>query len=367
MSNQADIDYDKQFQDDMAKATALSLEQQALDDYRRHKKYGPAAYGYGQQQRGGGTHLTQRRHSEIHQQSMAALTTEARPSSNVERSRTPPASQTPENDLISFASPTSKHPEGGGTPFGKLIEDLQRLQTTNPQTALVPLAPAQTPGPHYGFAPPPSAMPYGGAVAGAAGAGMQLVPYQPQQQQQQRPLNNEELQRLYSLPNHNQLAVVQPVVQPTAYLYYPGAVPIVPGSAAFMPPQYVSHGYGYAQHPPGSAAAPPASIASTHMDFSRPNPPPSHPPATNNGLPSQPKIPEANGVSLPPRRVASTSGGQMSSTGVVHRTGNDLIDLNQEDYSRVSVLEAFDPLLNENTGNDSRLQTDLHILVTMPD
>ncbi|KAH8322857.1 hypothetical protein KR059_009178 [Drosophila kikkawai] len=361
MSNQAQIDYDKQFQDDLAKATALSLEQQALDDYRRNKKYGsgypPSAAGrdYNVAQRS--QSLNQgRRHSEVHQAISTSTT-------NVDRSRTPPA-QVPDNDLICFASPTSKQPESA-TPFGRLIEDLQRMQVpSNPQSALVPMgpvaaAPVSVPASaHYGYHPhqpqvaqvqPP---PYG-MVAGAPGS-MQLVPYQPAAQQQQRPLNNEELQRLYSMPA--QLAV-QPVAQPNAYLYYPGAVvtpytaPIVPGSAAYMPPQYPSQGYGFGG-------------AYTHMDLRRPQSTPVTPgPATShhiqpsNNTPVSSSSVEANGVAFPARRpVPSTAsvGSRPGSNGQSgQRRGNDLIDLNQEDYSRVSVLEAFDPLLNDNTGNDS--------------
>ncbi|XP_016978443.1 uncharacterized protein LOC108044086 isoform X2 [Drosophila rhopaloa] len=358
MSNQAQIDYDKQFQDDLAKATALSLEQHALDDYRRNKKYGSgypqssslAGRDYQSAQRSQSINQA-RRHSEVHQ---AAINL-----GNVERSRTPPA-QGSDNDLICFASPTSKQPESS-TPFGKLIEDLQRMQPTNPQSALVPMglgAAASAPA-HYGYPPqqqqtvPVQPPPYGMVAGGGAGAGagaygdLQLVPFQPQQQ---RPLNNEELQRLYSMPA--QMAVA-PVPQPNAYLYYPGAVvtpytaPIVPGSAAFMPPHYPAQGYGFGG-------------AYTHMDLRRPQSQPTHPPppTIHHSHPSNHSVPsssvEANGVAFQTRRqVPSTasvsSSGHTGNNPSGPRRGNDLIDLNQEDYSRVSVLEAFDPLLNDNT------------------
>ncbi|XP_034658298.1 proline-rich protein 36 isoform X3 [Drosophila subobscura] len=358
MSNQGQTDYDKQFQDDLAKATALSLEQQALDDYRRNKKYGyhsgvpsaVAARDYYAQQRS--QSVNQRRHSEVHRTTAAA--------SNVERSRTPPA-QVSDSDLICFASPTSKQPESGTT-FERLIEDLQRMQPPNPHSqALVPVgqAAAAVP-PQYGYphhqplppqhqaqAQPP---PYG--IVGTAG-GMQLVPYQNASQAQQRPLSNEELQRLYSMPNQVAVQPVQAV--PTAYLYYPGAVvapytaPIVPGSAAFMPPQYPqTHGFGFGPVYPG---------ASTHMDLGRPQstPVPGAASISSHHPSSSPVTVEANGVK--PRRqvplgASSSNNLSGSSNGPQQppkRTGNDLIDLNQEDYSRVSVLEAFDPLLNENT------------------
>lgn len=344
MSNQAHIDYDKQFQDDLAKATALSLEQHALDDYRRNKKYGSgyqqsstvAGRDYQAAQRSQSLHQP-RRHSEVHQ---VAITPE-----NAERSRTPPAQGT-DNDLICFASPTSKQPESS-SPFGKLIEDLQRMQPTNPQSALVPMGPVASASipPQYGFPPhqqrPTAAQPTpygmvaGGVVGGPAYGDLQLVPYQPAAQQQ-RPLNSEELQRLYSMPA--QMAVV-PVPQPNAYMYYPGAVvtpytaPIVPGSAAFMPPQYPAQGYGFGG-------------AYTHMDLRRPQsqPAPQQTAPTTSHHHSQPSNhstsspAEANGVAFPARRqVPSTVGVSSSShTGnnghsSVPRRGNDLIDLNHED------------------------------------
>ncbi|KQS43816.1 uncharacterized protein LOC6544450 isoform X2 [Drosophila erecta] len=359
MANQAQIDYDKQFQDDLAKATALSLEQQALDDYRRSKKYGS---GYQQSSSLASrdyqaAHRSQsvnqpRRHSEVHQVVISP--------GNVERSRTPPAQGT-DNDLICFASPTSKQPESS-SPFGKLIEDLQRMQPTNPQSALVPMSPIASSSipPQYGYPPhqqrptavqpSPYGMVAGGVVGGPAYGDLQLVPYQPAAQQQ-RPLNSEELQRLYSMPA--QMAVA-PVPQQHAYMYYPGAVvtpytaPIVPGSAAFMPPQYPAQGYGFGG-------------AYTHMDLRRPQSQPA-PPASTTSHHSQPSnystssSVEANGVAFQARRQAPSTGSVSSTSHTGNnghssgpRRGNDLIDLNHEDYSRVSVLEAFDPLLNDNT------------------
>ncbi|KPU78032.1 uncharacterized protein Dana_GF24513, isoform B [Drosophila ananassae] len=347
MSNQAQIDYDKQFQDDLAKATALSLEQQALDDYRRHKKYGtgyrpssstatPAAASareYHVAQRSQSVNQG-RRHSEVHPTLAAPV--------SLERSRTPPAQGT-DNDLICFASPTSKQPEND-SPFGRLIEDLQRIQTTNPQSAMVPVGPvaaASVPAP-YGFVPPsPHVQPPPYGMVGAPAGGMQLVPYQAPGAQQQRPLNNEELQRLYSLPAQMAQMQVVPVAQPNTIYYYPGAVvtpPVVPGSAAYMPPQYPAQSYRYGG-------------GFTHMDLSQPRPSPapsvSSQPSSHVAPPQNSQNP-ANGVALKARRqVPSTASISSSSNG--QRSGSDLIDLNQDEYSRVSVLEAFDPLLNENT------------------
>lgn len=337
MSNQAQIDSERQFQEDLAKATALSLEQQALDDYRRHKKYGSdyytqqQHYQQQQQQRNYNTTIAQRRHSEVHR-GVSSL------SSANERSRTPPAQTGSDNgngnsnssngngesDLICFASPTSKQPTGteyGGTPFERLIEDLQRMQTNHPQTALVPVGPAA--------ATPPVAMSYPGVAAPTyatvpTGMGMQLVPYQPttQSTQQTRPLNHEELQRLYSMPN--QLAV-QPI-QP-GFVYYPTqfTAPVVPGSAAYMPPQYPAHPYGYG-----------FSGATTHVDFARPQ----STPIASNYSSSQSTIQHSSPATPAPSvanfnlRRATPPVGSTPSVGPAlppQRTGNDLIDLNKDD------------------------------------
>ncbi|ALC43846.1 Pi3K68D [Drosophila busckii] len=332
MSNQAPIDYDRQFQDDLAKATALSLEQQALDDYRRNKKYGTNYQDYAYSS-------NQRRYSDVHQSAAAPL-------HHVERSRTPPAQTgngNKESDLICFASPTSKEPPPpeSSSPFERLIEDLHRMQTSNPQSALVPVGPvaAATPLPLH-YAPPP----YGTMPAAA---GMQLVPYQAiPQQPQQRPLNPEELQRLYSMPNQLALQPVAPV-RPAGFVYYPPyATPVVPGSAAYMPPQYPAHSFGY-----GFTAA--SNGGSTHVDFARPHSSPAASSQANVHSGATTPAPSVAGFTVPRRHTPPV--GSCPSVGpavVTQRTGNDLIDLNQDDYSRVSVLEAFDPLLNENTGND---------------
>ncbi|KAH8370988.1 hypothetical protein KR093_005859 [Drosophila rubida] len=386
MSNQAQIDYDRQFQEDLAKATALSLEQQALDDYRRHKKYGASSQYQGgttadyyaqqqqqhqhyQQQRS--YNVSQRRHSEVHQVPTSL--------GNLERSRTPPAQSgngngngNGESDLICFASPTSKQPTtdgGGGSTFERLIEDLQRMQTHNPQSALVPVGPVAAATPIPVYPQPAAAVPSYGSVPGAMG--MQLVPYQAATQQpQQRPLNQEELQRLYSMPNQLALQPVAPV-QPAGFMYYSTfSAPVVPGSAAYMPPQYPSHGYGFG----GYAGYAPNNASSTHVDFARPHSTPvggvsagglapsvsgssNSSPRNNSGPHSTAATPapSAAGFNANPRRATPPLGG-VPSVGpplLPQRPGNDLIDLNKDDYSRVSVLEAFDPLLNENSGNDA--------------
>ncbi|XP_030373429.1 phosphatidylinositol 4-phosphate 3-kinase C2 domain-containing subunit beta [Scaptodrosophila lebanonensis] len=366
MSNQAEIDYDKQFQEDLAKATALSLEQQALDDYRRHKKYGttyhyerPTSTGSGGSSREyyaslRAQHLArensleaarpshiQRRHSEAHPSNVTP---------SVERSHTPPTQTASENDLICFASPTSKQADGTNT-FEKLIEDLQKIQTTSTQSALVPVGPVAAAAPVH-YAPVSYHQPYGAATPQYVG-GMQMVPYQPPTQQRQTPLTNEELQKLYSLPN--QLVPAQPhigFVPPSGFAYYPSAATpyspqIVAGSAAFLPPQYPAQGFGFTHLSQRFPTYTANRSSPTHVDFARPNVSAASSQSASNPSTSHSNETMPTGVAT--RQMSpSSSNGRLSA----QRTGNDLIDLNQNDDSRVSVLEAFDPLLNENSAND---------------
>ncbi|XP_054734879.1 phosphatidylinositol 4-phosphate 3-kinase C2 domain-containing subunit beta [Anastrepha obliqua] len=458
MSNQSEIDYDKQFQDDLAKATALSLEQQALDDYRRAKKYGTAAHYYNeraqsqspslqhshslnqrqqstesavafyaqlrtryQQSRGNSSETTapppmppHRRHSEANNNvslNVAAVTAASR-----ERSKTPPATL-PESDLISFSSPTAK--EAQPNTFEKLIEDLQKLQTSSQQTALVPFGPvAATPmtsmqaAAGFRAPPPPQATPThntaiyaAAAAAGAAGGGggncMQLVPFTPlpTAQQQKVPLTSEELQKLYNMPlqqqqqqqqyyqqhqqQHQHMAAIMPpgVVYPAQRMgfvpsvgggfvapthasnYTQSAPPTAAAAATYIPPQFpstVSHyGFQYGGMPPSAApyyGVASAAAASPHISST----------GSNVSIAAAP-IPltksQSAAAAITPNDSNNKGGGGGGSSGFIgavaagarrptppvrkpQRTGNDLIDLSQEDDSRVSVLEAFDPLLN---------------------
>lgn len=440
MSNQSEVDYDKQFQDDLAKATALSLEQQALDDYRRAKKYGTAAHYYSeraqtqspslqhthsapqrqqstesamafyaqlrtryQQSRGHSTDLgtstpipPSRRHSEANNNvslNVAAVTAASR-----ERSKTPP-STLPECDLIWFSSPIAK--EAQPNTFEKLIEDLQNLQTTAPQTALVPFGPVAaapiTPmhaAASYRCTPPPpmagtpahnaaalqhyaAAVGAGAAaVGGAAGGSMQLVPFTPapaqqQQQQQKKPLTSEELQKLYNMPLQQQqqqqqyykqqqqqyMAAIMPAYPPRA-----GYVPTVGGftapthaanytqsapataaaAAAFTPPQFpptVSHyGFQYGAMPGNTTLY----YGAPHISAT----------AVSNVAATAAPMPLTKSQSAAAAIVSNGSNGGAVGGGAAglrrqtpparkpQRTGNDLIDLSQEDEYVCAVALA---------------------------
>uniref|UniRef100_A0A1I8M8C7 Uncharacterized protein n=2 Tax=Musca domestica TaxID=7370 RepID=A0A1I8M8C7_MUSDO len=459
MSNPTEVDYEKQFQEDLAKATALSLEQEALDEYNRAKKYG-SAYAQSSQQEAKNKlyaqlrrqqyartsssgennananstpqhalslpklQQSQRRHSEVNNYNTSIASTS-------ERSKTPPptssssSSSAMENDLINFASPTSKNPESSS--FEKLIEDLQKLQTTNPQTALVPLGPtaaapiypsstsqsaAAYPTAAGGHNMYPSAaaqaVQYNSAVGGGGGAaagGMQLVPFVPTAQQQRVPLTNDELKKLYSMTPHT-APVYGPrppamgFMQPAAAGYY--ATPPPPphmmvagaGGAPYTAPlHYSSNAYGFQFQamPPGQpyyAATTAAAAASSfnspmasggvnvnHLSHSgqafpqNPNPNANSSTNTNSFNPIHSSASGNLNQSMGSAAASSISAGSTASSAQSNGfnarrqtpparkmstrvPGSDLIDLSHEDDSRVSVLEAFDPLLNENSDGE---------------
>lgn len=413
MSNQAEIDYEKQFQEDLAKATALSLEQQALEEFKRCQKYG-IAYTQSVQQEAknrnyaqirrqhfarrdsaetsisssnsqygvtlpppksssNSSNQPQRRHSEVtHNMPPSTLLTE------VERSKTPPAA-TPENDLINFASPTSKKPENSS--FEQLIEDLQKLQATNPQTALVPLGPTAAapmyPGYHHAAttATPAAAMYAGSAAAvqppaqygvttAAGAAGMQLVPFTPPPQQQKVPLTHDELQKLYSLSQPPYTAPVygarpmayMPGVQ-TGAVYYPQTPPVMMGTAAAgvpytAPVQYPNpFGFQYNMvtqpnqqqhyyHPTSSSSVSTTSLSSVAHNMTKPQQPAS---ALNHSVNSVDSPSSSNSFQHTHSKPLNASTASLQSNGQNNfrrqtpparkpkAAGSDLIDLLHED------------------------------------
>ncbi|XP_046807495.1 uncharacterized protein LOC124420031 [Lucilia cuprina] len=431
MSNQAEIDYEKQFQEDLAKATALSLEQQALEEFKRCQKYG-IAYTQSVQQEAKNRNYAQirrqhfsrrdsaetsvssqygitlpppqssqpqRRHSEItHNVPPTTLLTD------VERSKTPPASTaTAENDLINFASPTAKKPENSS--FEQLIEDLQKLQATNPQTALVPLGPTAAaplyPGYHAPTTSTPAAALYAGSAAAiqppaqygvttaAGAAGMQLVPFTPPPQQQKVPLTHNELQKLYSMSQPPYTAPVyagarpmgfMPPLQAAAGAYYPQTPPVMVAGAAGVPytaPLQYPNPYGFQynvlpqapqQHYYPTNMATAASLNSSSVSTSSLASGVQNLNNQSNQSFNATELPSSsnsfNNTHSKHSNISSTSSSQSNGQNVFRRqtpparkpktAGSDLIDLSHEDDSRVSVLEAFDPLLNED--NDGKLE-----------
>uniref|UniRef100_A0A1B0A2K1 phosphatidylinositol 3-kinase n=1 Tax=Glossina pallidipes TaxID=7398 RepID=A0A1B0A2K1_GLOPL len=369
MSNHTDIDYEKKFREDLAKATALSLEQQALDEYNRTKKYGHSyseatqqeaknkyyaqlrrqefLRGFKVESTGGGSQdeplqkpltLPQRRHSEVTQRQQVGATTRHTP---LERSKTPPPSSTgPESDLINFSSPTSKKPEQNT--FEKLIQNLQKLQTTTQQTALMPLGPTAA-APIYPVyigttaATPAASTPFVGH------ASLQLVPFTSPPQQQKVSLTHEELQKLYNMRTPSTAGLYGPrqmgfVASPASSVVgsYYSQIPSVPSGGTYatattanIPPVY-SNAYGFSHQSINSQQAYQSTRDGTANNSCD----------NSTVAPSLPSMPSGLRRHTPPVRKS--------------RSGDDLIDLSQEDDSRVSVLEAFDPLLNENDDESDR-------------
>lgn len=366
MANQAEIDYEKQFQEDLAKATALSIESQALDDFRRSK----SQYAYPSSRSSAPS-------SEVyHRKSAERESTRLRPgsfggpnSSSIAPppavpsrrhseirlpEEVPPQSTVPESDLISFASPTSvKKPEN--TTFDKLLEDIQKLSTA-PQPAL----PSLSSHPNFGSTPA-----YLNQQLNPSG-GMQLVPFTPQQPAQKTPLTTEELSKLYNMPpqpvrNPHAMAFIRAAAPQYTPVYQRPAITAAPAYGYGVAPAY---GYQYGMQRPGSLTTqqsypppPPAPVAQY----------PQNTPSTSAEIPIQnvanpnsamvlqnqmfhqmTKSQSMSGVSSlgtsPSMRSNSSNG---INRKVKRNLGDDLIDLTQEDPSRVSVLEAFDPLLNE--------------------
>lgn len=201
-----EVDFEKQFQDDLEKATALSMETLALDQFRRSK------LGYvTPAETAASINYHQHHHQKI-------------PTANTNSQTSPPR---PENDLISFASPTVKqHKPEDENPTLKFLKEVNQ-QFSAPATP----------------------------------QGMQMVPYFPtgqppppnnqQLQTQQQRLTNEELQKLYSaaspaIPQYSTTNVftapyrqpVPPVVQ------YGSANVFTPPYRQTVPPVPPQPGYG---------------------------------------------------------------------------------------------------------------------------
>lgn len=392
MSTQEEIDYEKKFQEELAIATELSLETQALDDYNRAKKYG---YALPPKSTNNSSNIyatsnrpikppqpiaAPRRSAGINQTNTAAKTNEDNNSS---------ALQQETNDLISFSSPTTKTSENVNA-FDKLIEDLQKLPTQ--QTALVPLGPTaaapaaaapvnagympaayvQPLNASAAFAAPPATHAYAYAPNALVGAsGMQMVPYTPPPNQQQKiPLTNEHLQKLYNMPHANAAAAVMPTYAPgfvapqyaaaaamtsTYQPLYPQLPPHLMGlnnTAAYRAPQYPGYGLPYAAMPASSTYAsmpqqqqqqPPhlnsQSEANKNSNFNNFMIPNKHSSsmvdaaATAVGGASSTAASTSSSAAQYSRKSSISTGAMPRRSSIKQRAtgGNDLIDLNQDD------------------------------------
>lgn len=376
MANQAEIDYEKQFQEDLAKATALSIESQALDEYRRSK----SQYGYMSNRSSPPT--TGYRMKPAEKEFPIAVQSRSRPGSfggpNNSSIAPPPAvpsrrhseirlpevSETPsssssqtvgESDLISFASPTSlKKPEN--TTFDKLLEDIQKLST----------APSPVPSlnTHPNFGSTPAFL-----NQQLNPTGLQLVPFTPQQAAQKTPLTNEELSKLYNMPAQQQvrhphaMGYMRPAAAQYTPVYQRPAITAAAGYGYGVAPTSYGYQYGMQQRPANISTQqsyPPVQFpsnaqhhqSSASAEIQMPNVSnPSSAMVLQN--PTNPMLQMTKSQSLSGVSSLGTSPSLRSNSSnginrkVKRNLGDDLIDLTQDDPSRVSVLEAFDPLLNE--------------------
>ncbi|XP_053679489.1 phosphatidylinositol 4-phosphate 3-kinase C2 domain-containing subunit beta [Anopheles nili] len=217
-------------------------------------------------------------------------------------------------------------------------------------------------------------------------ASMQLVPYSNQQTSKPNPLTPEELHRLYNSPpmyavataNHAPApGIVAPPVYPgniTAPMYAGAPYGTVPGVSFPTVPVATTHHTSAAQIPqmsqpsvPFGVPVAPSSYSSLHATGMNGATPVSNP---ESALVHVPKLGAAGrSYSQPQSQVIATALARQPSpardgatnAAVVMRAksdpsgqlpsnrlgakGTDLIDLGFEDNPRVSVLEAFDPLL----------------------
>ncbi|XP_055692342.1 phosphatidylinositol 4-phosphate 3-kinase C2 domain-containing subunit alpha isoform X1 [Lutzomyia longipalpis] len=326
MANNPD-EYDQQFQADLEKATALSLESLALEQFRRKKLGLPPIEEAPLRLTKPQGNVPARRHSEIHTTSSAVPV------------RRPDEDQP---DLISFSGaegaaevPPAKEENTAHSNFIQLVDQLHTIrakQLTEGGAAPFRSQSMQTP-PAYSW----QLVPYN---LNQSAANLTATPYMPQQQnpfhypdptkpipppggQSTAPLTPEQLSKLYSMNSY------PGAPQPSAYAnpygaYYPpypqhpaAAPPIIPPRAAPIPaPSFVSNPESALVHVPQQQRERPPS-----MPFPAPSIPLQAPSIPST---SQPAAPRSH-----------------------NRPMDDLIDLGADSKAldKVSVLEAFDPLL----------------------
>lgn len=283
MSNLAEIEIERKFQEDIAKATALSIESQALDEYRR-KRLHSSYLDYTNST--DGPSFSQDTRYESRRPGSFNLSTDTPPpiplSSHRRHSvnsgasvRLPPQGSaeisSADSDLISFSSPTPKKPEL--STYEKIIEDIQKLNSQ-----IVQYQPGQlVHNPSYVASVPVYAHP---SQFYSAASGLQLVPFVPQQQPQQKAsLTNEDLQKLYNMPHQQNMPQAR-------YQTYPSAGFIRQYTPTFQYPQNASAAStvtGYHQHPygyPYNASSQPFSHMTNQQTFAAPQ-------STSTDIPAQ--------------------------------------------------------------------------------
>lgn len=200
-------------------------------------------------------------------------------------------------------------------------------------------------------------------------ASMQLVPYT-QHAAKSKPLTADELQRLYNMPAYGP-------APPCAGPSQPGFIPQpqYPINYSQFPPNYIPQAPSYAPQPVPSAITtygflPQPSVYTTTFANSAPapvsnpesalvhvpkltNPPPNlntRPTTQLQQLPGPSNVkPNPSAVGLNTTNINTSTANEVvfrqKNDSTSKKLGDNLIDFGIEDNSRVSVLEAFDPLL----------------------
>ncbi|XP_055378493.1 phosphatidylinositol 4-phosphate 3-kinase C2 domain-containing subunit alpha [Condylostylus longicornis] len=375
MSNKSELDYEKKFQDDLEKATALSLETLALEQYRRTKHFSPTSTRISDQRISPNVVKQISNNNNINNNATKFQTTSiqsrSRPGSfNAGQTRSdgvspiaPPPSvpprrhseirYTPSNshstdDLISFNTSPSEPKVEENANFDKLIQEIHKLNNQSQHVSINNQQYHTQASYNYGSTPSLNSA----GLNSKSGPGMQLVVYN-QQYLNKPALTNEELKKLYNMPAASSAAFGYPTVSHQRVVTYPPAattVPIGPYNQipSTQPPQPTpsysfrnlnllqvqsSHKLdNYSQHTfQNSAEQHVLSKAEAQL---------------------YPKIPKSASISgMSNLSSSSNKKPNLNDAQVLRRNkktllGDDLIDLTQEDNSRVSVLEAFDPLLS---------------------
>ncbi|XP_055624322.1 phosphatidylinositol 4-phosphate 3-kinase C2 domain-containing subunit beta isoform X2 [Toxorhynchites rutilus septentrionalis] len=396
MSGRNEVELEKQFLADLEKAKALSLETLELEKIRKQRYSQPDPSAYAESRT-----LEEYRN---YLQRKAQLYQEApQPTGHVSRrafssaSVPPPSSGSSrhnseirnfilegqeqrakdEADLISFNAAPLPVPNPQDEAHNNLKELVDQMHRFNSQSSFDTNLKSQR------SLSMPTASPFGTyttpyvqqqIVQNSNPASMQLVPYN-QQAAKSKPLTADELQRLYNMPTYGP---APPCVGPPQ----PGFIPQsqFPVNYSPFPPSYVPQTTNYVPQQPVLPVVttygfmPQSQVFTTTFVNSAPTPavanPESavvhvpkliNPPSTLNTRPSsqQQQLPGPSNSKPVPSTVGlntTTNNNTTTANEVIFRQksdppsklGDNLIDFGIEDNSRVSVLEAFDPLLCSN-------------------
>lgn len=400
MASRNEVDMEKQFLAELEKAKALSLETFELDKIRQQRYSQPESLNKSDSRTLAEYKTYLERRAKLHQgpdpRSASTANTVHLPRAfrhsnetrtSVQDSNLPRGKD--EADLISFnAPPAPPNPQDEAhNNLKELVDQMHRLNTQNPyeQGFKTQRSLSMSSASSYGGYSPAYLQQQ--VVQNFNPAAMQIVPYN-QQTAKPKPLTPDELNRLYNMPVYGTVPAGPP--PQAGYIAQPHFPPVnYPQTATVFPPQQVHPNSAPTNFIPQTAApvAPPTATsfipqpslyAASTAPVANPEsalvhvPKPVNPKLTLNtrsaSQPQQPFPPAIPGPSSsnPFARNSLGSNAAASSTNnhnaasnngeVVLRPksdpsklgggGDNLIDFGGfEDNSRVSVLEAFDPLL----------------------